>query len=83
MLKIFKEDLEKLIIKTGIPIFNPSRSTTRILLRQAIYVKLREKGLSYPEIGELFNKDHTTILHSVQKAKPNNPFTAVVNEVMG
>jgi transposase len=24
---------------------------------------LRSKGLSYPKIGKMFNKDHTTIIH--------------------
>ncbi len=78
----FIQNIEKVIMETGIDPFLPHRSKTRILLRQAIYLKLRNKGLSYPEIGEIFKKDHTTILHSIKNMRPNNPFFEIVNRLM-
>jgi chromosomal replication initiation ATPase DnaA len=37
--------------------------------RQEIWRILKADGMSYPELGELFNRDHTTIVHGVQQAK--------------
>ncbi len=30
--------------------------------RREVYRRLRELGLSYPEIGALFDRDHTTVM---------------------
>lgn len=40
---------------------------------------LRSQGYSYPKIGEMFNKDHSTIIHwcrrfGVDKGKPVPPY---------
>lgn len=38
--------------------------------RQDLMLALRERGLSYPKIGRLLgDRDHTTIMHGVRKAK--------------
>lgn len=36
--------------------------------RFAMYKALRERGWSYPRIGKLFGKDHSTIMYGVSRA---------------
>lgn len=36
--------------------------------RKALYADLRERGFSYPEIGWLVGRDHTTIMHAIKEA---------------
>lgn len=39
--------------------------------RHAVWTIIRSRfGLSYPEIGELFGVDHTTVMAGIRKAKP-------------
>ncbi len=39
--------------------------------RHAVWTIVRIRfGLSYPEIGELFGVDHTTVMQGVRKARP-------------
>lgn len=35
--------------------------------RAALWAELHGMGFSYPEIGLMFDRDHTTIIHSVQR----------------
>jgi len=35
--------------------------------RHILYWLLRSEGLSYPKIGALLERDHTTILHGVER----------------
>ena len=37
--------------------------------RFAMYKALRERNWSYPRIGRLFDKDHSTIIHGVKRAE--------------
>ena len=37
--------------------------------RFAMYKALRERGWSYPRIGKLFGKDHSTIIHGVNRSE--------------
>ena len=37
--------------------------------RFAMYKALRERRWSYPRIGKLFEKDHSTIIHGVKRAE--------------
>lgn len=46
-----------------------SRSTHVSLARQAAYLIGRERGYSTPYIGLQINKDHTTVLHGVRRAR--------------
>ena len=46
-----------------------TRKREIVLPRQIIMYKLHKLGLGYADIGKLFGKDHTTILHSVRKIK--------------
>lgn len=35
----------------------------------AMYRCRRELGMSYPAIGRVFHRDHTTVMHAVEKIK--------------
>jgi len=38
--------------------------------RMTAYAEIRDRlGYSYPEIGMIFGRDHTTILHGVRQAR--------------
>lgn len=51
-------------------IFEKNRSKKLVIARGVIYDRIRkELGWSYPKIGKLFSKDHTTILHGVRLAR--------------
>lgn len=43
-------------------ILGRSRLTSIVAARHAVFVTLRETGLSYPEIGALLNRDHSTVM---------------------
>lgn len=36
------------------------------LARKEAYVMLREEKLSYPKIGKMFGRDHTTVINGVK-----------------
>jgi hypothetical protein len=45
-----------------------ARHAHLVKVRQEIWYRIRvDLGMSYPEIGKRFNKDHTTILHGVRR----------------
>jgi chromosomal replication initiation ATPase DnaA len=48
-------------------VFSDSRSKNVLRARTACYLHLRDKGLSYPEIGRIMMRDHTTIIHVIKK----------------
>jgi len=51
-------------------ILGTSRRSEVVKPRQmAIYLMRKEAGLSYPTIGSVFKKDHSTIMHSFNKIK--------------
>ena len=57
--------IEDLCDKYGIKkihLLSKRRDKKLIEAKKAIYQELRDTGLSYPEIGKLVNKHHTTIL---------------------
>lgn len=41
-----------------------------IMARMFTYACMRYSGKSYPQIGAFFGKDHSTIVHLLNKAKP-------------
>ena len=43
-------------------IYGRGRTKTVVLARQSVYKKMRDMGMSYPEIGKAVNRVHTTIL---------------------
>jgi hypothetical protein len=54
--------------------------------RFAMYKALRERAWSYPRIGRLFEKDHSTIIHGVKRAEylmeRDASYAAKVNELI-
>lgn len=57
--------IEDLCDKYGVKkihLISKRRGKELIEAKKAIYQELRDAGLSYPEIGKLVNKHHTTIL---------------------
>lgn len=50
-------------------ILSPRRQADLVDLRAHIARHLRAEGLSYPAIGRVLNRDHTTILHMLTERK--------------
>lgn len=48
---------------------SPTRSRKLVPLRNLIAWELRQRGLSYPQIGHVLNRDHTAMIHSVRKVE--------------
>lgn len=47
-----------------------SRTRVAVRARQIAMYLIRERlGLSYPEVGRLFSRDHTTVLYAVRKIR--------------
>lgn len=47
----------------------PYRFNFLMLPRFALYKALRMRGWSYPQIGRFLNRDHSTIIHGVDRAE--------------
>lgn len=47
-----------------------SRNRQTVDARQLCYWQGRKAGLSLPEIGRFFNRDHTTVLSGLRKLEP-------------
>lgn len=45
----------------------PNRSPDMVFIRAGIYEFLNKKGWSLTQIGNLFKRDHTTVLYSLRK----------------
>lgn len=52
-----------------------------VLPKFVCYYVLYERGLSYPQIGLKFKRDHTTIMHAIKKAK-NMPECLVISNIV-
>jgi chromosomal replication initiation ATPase DnaA len=48
-------------------ILGRSKPKPLVEVRRKCVVRLREKGYSTTEIGRIMNRDHSTIVHSLQK----------------
>ncbi len=48
-------------------ILSARRQTDIAAARFEISARLYERGLSYPQIGRLINRDHTTVIHAVRR----------------
>jgi chromosomal replication initiation ATPase DnaA len=44
-----------------------SRAAELVAVRQRVIHRLRVAGYSLPEIGRVINRDHTTVLHHLEK----------------
>jgi chromosomal replication initiation ATPase DnaA len=45
---------------------SPQRASHLVKARRRVSRKLRQQGMSYPQIGRVLNKDHTTIIHHLR-----------------
>ena len=50
-------------------ILGKGKTKALVKVRRKCVVMLREKGYSTTEIGRIMNRDHSTIIHSLQKSK--------------
>lgn len=65
-----EEIVKKVSHESGVPtmeIHGRSRSKKIFSARVLVYKALREEGYSYPEIGKLMERDHTTVLRVLRK----------------
>jgi chromosomal replication initiation ATPase DnaA len=63
--------LDGVLLATNVPecaLLGRCRTMSVGRARNALYAALRAAGLSYPEIGALLGRDHTTVMHGVRKA---------------
>jgi len=54
---------------TAQEIYGRSREKTIQAARVAVYQKMRDIGMSYPEIGRVMERNHTTILMGLREKK--------------
>lgn len=50
-------------------ILGPRKFRLLVAVRRKCIVVLREKGHTTTEIGRIMNRDHTTIVHALQKSR--------------
>lgn len=50
-------------------VLGPSRCRNVAEARWAIWAILRKRGYSFPRIGQLFGRDHTTVIHGVRRLR--------------
>ena len=58
--------------KLSIPserVFSKSRAAQFVQARNLLYLVLRQEGCSFPEIGELTGKHHTTIIYGINSIR--------------
>jgi chromosomal replication initiation ATPase DnaA len=53
---------------TSAELLGPSHVRRIVNARKALYVELRARGFSYPDIGYLTGRDHSTVLVGVRTA---------------
>lgn len=46
-----------------------NRYAKTCVLRQDLFLEFREEGMSLPEIGRFFKRDHTTVCHGIKVAR--------------
>ena len=67
------EDVEEVCRAERVPlalVLSPLRYRSIATARHAVMRRLRERGLSYPEIGWLMGRDHTTVLAACREKRP-------------
>jgi chromosomal replication initiation ATPase DnaA len=63
------EAIAKVYGYTAEDIIGKNRMKKLVAVRRKCAVMLREKGYSTTEIGRIMNRDHSTIVHSLQKSR--------------
>jgi chromosomal replication initiation ATPase DnaA len=69
---MLKEDLVKecsTLFKVHVrDLMGPYRYDFVVRARQALFLALRRRGWSYPDIGWFLKRDHSTVIHGVKRA---------------
>jgi len=61
--------VETVARETGVPfddIVGDGRDLRAVVARRVCYRRMRDQGVSLPEIGRLMQRHHTTVLHSLR-----------------
>lgn len=69
---ISRDQVRMIAFNHGVPIsqiMSASREQVTCRARFACYCALRDRGLSLPQIARFFNRDHTTVLYGIKRAK--------------
>lgn len=64
-----------------VDIMVPRKEQERARLRMAAMIVMREMGYSYPVIGEVFKRDHSTVFHACHLAEPCAERERIVAEI--
>lgn len=64
-----------------VDIMVPRKDQERARLRMAAMIIMREMGYSYPVIGEVFHRDHSTVFHACHLAEPCAERARLVAEI--
>ena len=67
-------------VETGVPVEDikgKNRSSDYVFARWVFFYLARETGYSFPTIGRVVAKDHTTVIHAYEKAKTNENIIAI------
>jgi hypothetical protein len=59
-------------------LLGPSRSMRLVDARAAVAALLREAGYSYPEIGKIIGRDHSSVFHGLKRREENQEWVARV-----
>ncbi len=54
-------------------LLSPRRNRKFVLARKECARILRENGLSYPKIGKIMNRDHSSIVHLIKPTPSHKP----------
>lgn len=54
---------------TAEEVISPCRSATLVKARQECIIMFRDRGYSVTEIGRIMRRDHTTIVHTLQRVQ--------------
>lgn len=65
--EVIEEVAQRHDIPVGLIYAQDRRKAISTVRHEAYYLVHRDFGLSYPEVGRIFDRDHTTILHGVRK----------------
>lgn len=64
--------IERAAMEAGVPVSvirGPNRRRDLCMIRWAVMLTLRERGLSYPTIGRIVNRNHGTVITGVRQAR--------------
>lgn len=70
--EIIDETIARVCVEYGVSredLESPNREFYVVEARAEAAIRLRQLGLTFPKIGTLLNRDHTTIIHLVYKRR--------------